>query len=128
MKAIVVNEFGGPEVMQLRDAADPRPSSGEVLVRIRAIGVNPVDTYIRSWTYARKPSLPYIPGVDAAGEIEALGPDVTGFSLGDRVYVFGTLAGRAVGGHAGAYAERAVCTVNQVHHLPANASFEQGAA
>ena len=90
MKAIVVREFGGPEVMKLEEnAPDPTPGPGDVLVRIRAAGVNPVDTYIRTGTYARKPSLPYTPGFDGAGEVERVGADVKGFAPGDRVYIGG---------------------------------------
>lgn len=124
MKAIVVREFGGPTVMKLEELPDPKPGPSEILLRIRAVGVNPVDTYIRAGSYARKPSLPYVPGSDAAGEIEAVGAAVSGFAPGDRVYIFGTTGGGAVG----AYAERAVCAPAQVHRLPARASFAQGAA
>ena len=70
MKAIRVSEFGGPEVLKLQDVPDPRPDSGQVLVRVKAAGVNPVDTYIRAGAYARKPNLPYTPGMDAAGVVE----------------------------------------------------------
>jgi NADPH2:quinone reductase len=121
MRAIIVREFGGPEVLRLEEVPgpDPKPGPSDVLVRIRAAGVNPVDTYIRSGTYARKPALPYIPGADGAGEIESAGPQVTGFAPGDRVYI-------AVG--AGTYAERSVCTPGQLHPLPRRISFAQGAA
>ena len=67
MKAIVVREFGGPGVLKLEEVPDPSPARGQVLVRVKALGVNPVDTYIRSGTYARKPTLPYTPGTDFAG-------------------------------------------------------------
>src|SRR5947209_13246209 len=89
MKAILVREFGGPDVLRLEDVPDPKPGPSEVVVRIRAAGVNPVDTYIRSCTYARKPPLPYIPGSDGAGEIESIGAEVTNVSAGDRVYIAG---------------------------------------
>jgi NADPH2:quinone reductase len=123
MKTIVVREFGGPDVMQLEQMADPTAGRSEVLVRIKAIGVNPVDTYIRSGGYARKPSLPYVPGSDAAGEVEAIGSDVEGFAAGDRVYLYGTTAG-----YSGAYADRALCTTANLHPLPPKISFAQGAA
>ena len=67
MKAIRVHRFGGPEVLQLDELPDPRPGPGQVVVRVRAAGVNPVDTYIRNGKYASLPTLPYIPGTDAAG-------------------------------------------------------------
>jgi len=120
MKAIRVHEFGGPEVLRLEDVPDPQPGAGQVVVRVKAAGVNPVDTYIRSGTYARKPALPYTPGMDAAGVVEAIGPGVTRVAEGDRVYVAGTLSG--------AYAEQALCLETQVHPLATKVSFAQGAA
>lgn len=121
MKAIIVRAFGGPEVMRLEDAPDPTPGPSDVLVRIRAAGVNPVDAYIRSGTYPRKPALPYTPGLDGAGEIEAAGSEVRGFAAGDRVYVID-------GGHTGTYAERAISPATRVFHLPDRVSYGQGAA
>ncbi len=120
MKAIRVHEFGGPEVLRLEDAPTPRPGPGEVLVRMHAIGVNPVETYIRAGTYPRKPALPYTPGNDGAGVIEQVGPEVNQFKIGDRVYTAGSISGT--------YAEFALCEIAQVHPLPANVSFAQGAA
>src|SRR2546425_1234938 len=73
MRAILVREFGGPDVLRLEDVPDPKPGPSEVVVRIRAAGVNPVDTYIRSGPYARKAPLPYIPGSDGAGRRAAAG-------------------------------------------------------
>src|SRR5207253_8207615 len=90
MKAIRVHKFGGPEVLQLDDVPDPKPGPGQVVVRIRAAGVNPVDTYIRSGNYAILPTLPYVPGNDCAGVIETVGQGVTRFKRGDRVYVVRT--------------------------------------
>ncbi len=119
MKAIRVHEFGGPEVMRLEEVSDPRPGPGQVLVKVHAAGVNPVDSYIRSGTYAVKPPLPYTPGMDAAGVVVEVGPDVKGLKAGDRVYTAGTLSG--------AYAELALCAASQVHPLPARVSFAQGA-
>ncbi len=124
MKAIIVRQFGGPEVLRVEDVPDPKPGPSQVLVRIRAIGVNPVDTYVRTGTYARnKPTLPYIPGSDAAGDIESIGAEVKGFAPGDRVYIYGTSAG-----HAGACAERVLCSTTQIHRLTPRTSFAQGAA
>jgi NADPH2:quinone reductase len=120
MKAIRVKEFGGPEVMKLEDVPDPKPSAGQVVVRIRAAGVNPVDTYIRAGVYPRKPSLPYTPGTDGAGTVESAGPDAKRFKPGDRVYTAGSLSG--------SYAELALCEEQLVFPLPANVSFAQGAA
>src|SRR5581483_7907399 len=120
MKAIRVHEFGGPEVMKLEEVAELEAGPGEVLVRIRAVGVNPVDTYIRAGMYARKPPLPYTPVSDAAGDVLAVGEGVRGVKVGDRVYTSGTLTG--------AYAEQALCSGDQVHRLAGRVSYAQGAA
>lgn len=125
MKAIRVHEFGGPAVLKFEDVADPKAGAGEVVVRVRAAGVNPVDAYIHSGTYARKPPLPYTPGQDGAGDVESVGAGVTAFKAGDRVYIAGV--GNTVAG-AGTYAERALCAPSQLHRLPARAAFGQGAA
>ena len=124
MKAIRVHKFGGPEVLQLDDVPDPTPGPGQVLVRIRAAGVNPVDTYIRAGTYTLTPPLPYIPGTDAAGVVDALGDGVTRVKKGDRVYVVRTAGPPLTGG----YAELAVCHEPLVQPLPPSVSFSQGAA
>jgi len=119
MKAIVVHEFGGPEVLKLEEVPTPKPAAGQVLVRIYAAGVNPYDTYMRAGTYAVKPPLPYTPGSDAAGVIEAVGDGVKKVKKGDRVYTAKTLTG--------AYAEYALALEQQVHALPEKISFGQGA-
>ena len=119
MKAIHVHEFGGPEVLQLEEVLTPQPGPGEVLVRMHAAGVNPVETYIRAGTYARLPELPYTPGNDGAGVVERVGSGVTEFKAGDHVYTSGSISGT--------YAEFALCKREQVHPLPANISFAQGA-
>jgi len=119
MKAICVHQFGGLEVLQLEEIPTPKPDAGQVLLRVRAIGVNPYDTYMRAGTYAIKPPLPYTPGSDAAGTIEAVGSGVTKVKPGDRVYTAKTVTG--------AYAEYALALEEQVHRLPDNVSFEQGA-
>ncbi|MGA2096546.1 MAG: NADPH:quinone reductase [Candidatus Acidiferrum sp.] len=119
MKAIQVHEFGGPEVLKLEEIATPKPEAGQVLVRIHAAGVNPYDTYMRAGTYAIKPPLPYTPGSDAAGVVEAVSPGVRKVKPGDRVYTAKTLTG--------AYAEYALTLETQVHRLPQKITFEQGA-
>jgi len=119
MKAIVVREFGGPEVLNLEEIPTPRPAAGQVLVRIHAAGVNPYDTYMRNGTYAIKPPLPYTPGSDGAGVVEAVGEGVNKVKPGDRVYVAKTVTG--------AYAEYALALESQVHPLPAKVTFAQGA-
>src|ERR1700757_3316513 len=119
MKAIRVHEFGGPEVLKLEEVATPKPSAGQVLVRIHAAGVNPYDTYMRSGTYAQKPALPYTPGSGGGGVIEAVGEGVKKVKVGDRVYTAKTITG--------AYAQYALALEEQVHTLPAKISFSQGA-
>eukprot|EP01095_Lingulamoeba_sp_RSL-Kostka_P010216 TRINITY_DN3641_c0_g1_i1.p1 TRINITY_DN3641_c0_g1~~TRINITY_DN3641_c0_g1_i1.p1 ORF type:complete len:133 (+),score=60.41 TRINITY_DN3641_c0_g1_i1:44-442(+) len=118
--SIVVREFGPSSVLKLEEIATPILESTQVLVNIKAAGVNPVDTYIRTGTYPRKPNLPYTPGNDGAGVIEAVGDDVKNVKVGERVYLSGSVTGT--------YASKAVCKESQVHPLPDNVSFEQGAA
>ena len=120
MKAIRVSEYGGPSVLKLEEVPPPQPSQGQVLVRHHAVGVNPVDTYLRSNTDNRGPKLPYTPGSDGAGVVEAVGPGVTSVKAGARVYIGGSLTG--------AYAELSLCNEGQVHPLAGSASFAQGAA
>lgn len=119
MKAIRVHQFGGPEVLKFEDVPDPKPGPGQVLVSVRAIGVNPVETYIRSGIYGPK-QFPYIPGTDVGGVVEEVGQNVKQFKKGDRVYTNSTVSG--------AYAQKALCEISQIHPLPENVSFEQGAA
>jgi NADPH2:quinone reductase len=125
MRAIVVREFGGPDVMRVEERSVPKPAPGEVLVRVHAAGVNPVDAYIRSGTYARKPTLPYVPGSDGAGEVESAGADAGGFNRGDRVYIANDNVSAA---GAGTYAEYAICRPTELHRLPAGVTYGQGAA
>lgn len=119
MKAILVRQFGGPEVLKLEEVPTPKPQAGQVLVRVHGAGVNPYDTYMRNGTYAIKPQLPYTPGSDAAGSVEAVGQGVTKVKPGDRVYTGQTLTG--------AYGEYTLALEEQVHLLPDNVTFEQGA-
>ena len=123
MKAILVREFGGPDVLKLEEVPDPTAGAGQVTVRIHAVGVNPYDTYMRAGGYAITPDLPYTPGADAAGVIDQVGSEAGAWQVGDRVYISGTAIGKA----HGAYAELAVCEAAQVHRLPARITFAQGA-
>ncbi len=120
MKAIWVREFGGPEVMKLEEITDLKPGQGQVLVRVKAAGVNPVDAYMRAGTYGRKPVLPYTPGMDGAGLVEAVGKKVKAFKPGQRVYVESSLTGT--------YAEFCLAEAINTHPLPSNVTFSQGAA
>jgi NADPH:quinone reductase len=119
MKAIVVREFGGPDVMRMEDVPDPVPGPGQILINVHAVGVNPVETYVRAGTYARKPSLPYTPGSDVGGVVVSVGEGVTRVKAGDRVYGHGMTGG---------YAQLAVAEEWQVYQLPDRVSFKQGAA
>lgn len=123
MNAILVREFGGPEVLQLAELRDPVPAAGQVLVRVHAVGVNPYDTYMRTGSYATKPPLPYIPGADGAGVVEAVGPGVDGVAIGARVFFGGTSTHKSYG----AYADHVLCEPKQLHALPDRLSFAQGA-
>jgi NADPH:quinone reductase len=118
MKAIRVHEFGGPEVLRYEDAPDPTAGKGQVVIRVHATGVNPVDTYVRSGVYGPR-TFPFTPGLDAAGVIESVGEGVTAFQPGDRVYTGMTISG--------AYAEKAVAESSLVYRLPDNITFAQGA-
>lgn len=123
MKAVVVRAFGGPEVLRLEELPDPTAAAGKVVVALKAVGVNPVETYVRAGKYPRVPPLPWIPGSDAAGVVESVGAGVRGVKSGDRVYVY------AYGpGSPGTYAEKAAVAADRVYPLPKGLTFEQGAA
>jgi NADPH2:quinone reductase len=120
MKTIRVHGFGPPEVMQLEETPGLTPGEGEVVVKLHAVGVNPVDTYIRSGMYSPDLPLPYTPGADGAGIVSAVGPGVSHRQVGERVYVARSLSGT--------YAEEVLCKEFQTHPLPEGISFGQGAA
>lgn len=120
MKAIQVSSFGPAEVMRLVEVPDLVPAAGQVVVQVKAAGVNPVDTYIRSGLYQPDLKLPYTPGLDAAGVISAVGEGVSQRSVGQRVYVAWSLSGT--------YAEQVLCSEEQTHPLPDGITFSQGAA
>ena len=120
MKAIRVHKFGPPEVMQYEEITKLKPGKNQIKIGVKAIGVNPVDTYIRAGIYPIKPDLPYTPGKDAAGIITEIGSDVKLMKVGDRVYTCGCISG--------SYAEELICDENQAFILPENCSFATGAA
>jgi NADPH:quinone reductase len=119
MKAILVRQFGGPEVLKLEEVPTPKPAAGQVLVKIHAAGVNPADTYARTGNYAVIPPLPYTPGIEGAGIVDSVGDGVKKVKPGDRVYVAKSLSGT--------YAEYALALESQVQPLPDRISFAQGA-
>jgi NADPH2:quinone reductase len=117
MKAIEITETGGPEVLTLAELPIPTPGPGQVLIKIAAIGVNFLEIYYREGRY--KAPLPLIPGSEASGTVEKLGPDVTGFSIGDPVASVGVL---------GSYAEYALVSAAQLVKAPAGLDLKQAAA
>jgi NADPH2:quinone reductase len=118
MKAICVRSYGDPDVLKLEEMPDPSAGAGQVLVRVKAVGVNPVETYIRSGKYGPQ-KFPYTPGNEAAGLVEAVGAGAANFKAGDRVYVDKTITG--------SYAELTLCDQVHVHQLPQRVTFQQGA-
>ncbi len=117
MRTIQIKKTGGPEVLELAELPVPQPGAGQVLVRVRASGINFIDTYLREGRYPA--ALPFIPGQEAAGTVEALGDGVEGVAVGDRVAWTGT---------RGTYAEFALAPASDLLHVPEHISFEQAAA
>ena len=124
MYGIRVSAFGSEDVLEYVSMPAPEVAAGQVRVRMRAVGVNPADTYIRTGTYAfYKPTLPYTPGFDGAGDVDAVGSGVSGLAPGDRVLL------SALGPvSTGTYAESVVADAGTVHPLPASLTYSQGAA
>jgi NADPH2:quinone reductase len=118
MKAIRVNAFGSPDVLKLEEVSDPTPGPGQVVIRVKAVGVNPVETYVRAGNYGPM-RFPFTPGNDSAGVVEAVAPDVRQFKVGDRVYTDKTVTG--------SYAQLTLADAFYVHALPDRATFQQGA-
>jgi len=117
MKAIRVHQTGGPETLKYEDIPVPSPSPGQAQIRIEAIGLNYIDCYFRTGLY--KTALPFTPGMEAAGTVTAIGPDVTELKAGDRV---------AYAGHMGAYAEYAVVPADRLVKLPDGVDARSAAA
>src|SRR2546422_596011 len=124
MKAIVVHNYGGPEVLKYEDTQLPEPKENEILVRVIAAGVNPVDGMIRSGMFAKyeKATFPIIPGGDIAGVVEKTGSGITKFKPGDPVYAYVSLK------NSGGYAEYAIATEKEAAPKPQSASHVEAAA
>ncbi len=118
MKAMRAQQFGGPEQLRLEEAPDPQVQAGQVQIRVRAAGINPADLVRLSGRLGNLP-LPYIPGTDVCGEVEAVGAGVTHVKAGDRIF------GRAL---TGGYAEKTCLAASETFPLPANLSFAEGSA
>jgi NADPH:quinone reductase-like Zn-dependent oxidoreductase len=123
MKAMVVHEFGGPEVLKLEDVPVPTPKENEMLIKVFAAGVNSFDGLLQSGKYAKifKMQLPWIPGYDITGTVEKVGGKVSKFKVGDPVYAFISIP------TGGGYAEYALAKQNQVALKPATISFVEAA-
>lgn len=119
MKQVRIHQFGGPEVLKLEEVPNLSVSEGQVLVQIKAIGINPYEAYIRAGQYGTHHAFPLVLGQDAAGIVLKVGAGVTRVKAGDRIYTAGSLSG--------CYAEQALCHEDQVCILPKNLSFEEGA-
>ena len=124
MKAIVVHEYGGPEVLKYEDVPRPEPKDDQILVRVIAAGVNPVDGLIRSGMFAKyeKAAFPMIPGADIAGVVEKAGSKITKFRMGDPVYAYISLK------NSGGYAEYAVATEGEASPKPKSLTHVEAAA
>lgn len=118
MRAIRFHKLGGPEVLQLEETPEPAPGPGEALLAVRAVGVNFADTHFRKGEYFIRPQFPQVPGMEAAGEIVAVGAGVTGLALGDRVMALGM----------NAYAERMIVRPNECYRMPDGLDFARAAA
>jgi NADPH:quinone reductase-like Zn-dependent oxidoreductase len=124
MKAIAIHEYGGPEVLKYEDVPRPEPKDDQILVRVIAAGVNPVDGLIRSGIFAKyeKAAFPMIPGADIAGVVESAGSKITKFRMGDPVYAYISLK------NSGGYAEYAVATEGEASPKPRSLTYVEAAA
>ena len=119
MKQVTLPAYGGPEVLTMAEAPEPEPGPGELLVRVRAAGVNRADCLQRAGTYPMPPGLGNVPGLELAGVVAATGPGVTSFASGDRVFALVA---------EGGYAEYALVDAGLAVPIPENWSFVEGAA
>lgn len=119
MKQVYIPRRGGPEVLEVRESADPSPAKGQVRVRVRAAGLNFADTLMRMGLYPGAPKLPFVPGYEACGVVDAAGPEVTAWRPGDKVIVPTNFGG---------YSDTLIAGADQIFRLPDGKTFEQGAA
>ena len=124
MKAVQIEEFGGPEVLKIADVEEPSPNKNEVKIKLYATGINPNEAYTITGEYAYNvPDLPYVPGYDGAGEVEEVGANVENVNIGDRVYLSAFGAER----NTGTYAEKVVVDATSIYPLPDGVSYKEGA-
>jgi NADPH2:quinone reductase len=119
MKAAYVTRYGGPEVLEIREAPVPRPHAHQILVRVRAIGLNFADVFARFGVYPGTPQAPFIPGLEFSGDVVAVGPDVRGFKGRERVMGYSRL---------GSHAEYVALNESLATTIPASMSYEEGAS
>ena len=124
MKAAYIQQTGTPDVIQIGDLPSPSPGDGEVVIGVRAVSVNPIDTYVRSGAVAFELPDPYIIGCDAAGVVEATGPGVQHVAVGDRVWC----TNQGLLGRQGTFAEQIAVATDWCFPLPDSVSFEDAAA
>ncbi|TIW99537.1 MAG: NADP-dependent oxidoreductase, partial [Mesorhizobium sp.] len=123
MRAATQNSVGGPDVLVIADQPDPTPKAGEVLVRVKAAGINPVDGAVRAGYYPLLGEPPFILGWDISGTVEALGAGVSGFRIGDEVFGMPRFPKQAA-----AYAELAAVPANEIALKPKSADHLQAGA
>lgn len=119
MRAVVVTEYGEPEVLVDREIHIPAVGPGRILIRLMAAGVNPVDAYMREGSNEYRPILPFTPGMAGAGIIEDVGEGMIGYEIGERVYIAGSVSGT--------YAEYCICSPGQIFPLPARLGWAEAA-
>ncbi len=124
MKAAFISQTGAPDVIQFAEMAEPKPEAGQILIRVHAVSVNPIDTYVRGGAVAFELPQPYIIGCDAAGVVEAVGEGVHHFSVGDRVWC----TNQGLLGRQGTFAEKIAVSEDWCFPLPDQVSFEDAAA
>ena len=124
MQAAYITETGGPEQIQVDELPNPKPGAGEVLVRVQAASVNPIDTYIRGGLVAMELPMPFVIGSDLAGEVIEVGEGVSGWTAGDRVWA----SNQGLLSRQGTSAELACVAADYLHAIPENVSAEDAAA
>jgi len=124
VQAAYITETGGPEQIQVGELPNPKPGAGEVLVRVQAASVNPIDTYIRGGLVPMELPMPFVIGSDLAGEVIEVGEGVSGWTAGDRVWA----SNQGLLGRQGTSAERACVAADYLHAIPENVSAEDAAA